>query len=150
QELRIGTDLDIGGVAAVAFEAPDEARRRLGQGVDPVQRRHERGDVGRIRWRHQPPDIELGDMPVHLSSPLVAASVAQQKGAAKAAPSVSDMPAGSERDPDAVAPVAAAPMLAPDEMLARAPAPAVGMHHQAPFGVIAIVMADMPALAGAI
>src|SRR6185437_12936054 len=88
-------------------------------------------------------------MPIHCSSRYAPASVAQQKGAANAAPSVFDNPAGSERDPGTVPPIAAAAMLAPDEMLAVPPAPAVGMDHQAPFRVIVVTMAaDVPAFAG--
>src|SRR6185312_2006825 len=127
-------------VAAVAFEAPDKTRRYVGQRVDPVECGHELGDLGRIDRRQQPPDIKLCDMPIHCSSRYAPASVAQQKGAANAAPSVFDNPAGSERDPGAVPPIAAAAMLAPDEMLAVPPAPAVGMDHQAPFRVIVVTM----------
>ena len=50
-------------------------------------------------------------------------------------------------DPDAAMPVSPARVFVPNVMLVRTPDPAVGMNHNAPFGVVHVITMDMPALA---
>src|ERR1700749_407964 len=52
----------------------------------------------------------------------------------------------SELDPDAVAPITAAGVLAPCGLLFRSPLPVVFMNHEAEFRLVVVVVADVPAL----
>ena len=49
-------------VAAVAGQAPDEARRAIGERVDLVEPRHEAGQLRRIERRDEAGDVDLGQM----------------------------------------------------------------------------------------
>jgi hypothetical protein len=62
QHHRVVEGLDIGGVVPIAHQAPDEAGLGLRQGVDPVQIVHEVLQDRGVGRRHDPPDIDLGEL----------------------------------------------------------------------------------------
>src|SRR5262249_59927914 len=59
---RIVESMDGGGVAAVVLEPPDEARRVLGNRVDPVEIVDEVGHARVVERAADASDIELGEV----------------------------------------------------------------------------------------
>src|SRR3546814_17708714 len=65
-EVGVVGHLDIGGVAAVTLQAPDEAGTPVGQGVDVVETRDEAGQPWIVERRQGAPDVDLRLMqPLH-------------------------------------------------------------------------------------
>jgi hypothetical protein len=53
---------DRGSVAVLGLQPPDEARRRVGERVDPVKRGHEAGQRGGVQRRDGQRDVDLGEV----------------------------------------------------------------------------------------
>src|SRR3546814_7220602 len=70
-EVGVVGHLEIGGVAAVTLQAPDEAGTPVGEGVDVVETRDEAGQTWIVERRQRALDVDLHQMkprPRHLGS----------------------------------------------------------------------------------
>jgi hypothetical protein len=63
-EFRIIGEFDVGRVAAIGFEAPDETGTALGECIHLVEQRHEVGDARIIQGVERGRDIHLRNMPI--------------------------------------------------------------------------------------
>ena len=59
--------LDIGGIAGVGLQAPDEAGPLVGQRVDVIQAIDKLPDLGMVERMEEAPDVQLGEVEVHAS-----------------------------------------------------------------------------------
>ncbi len=57
--LRVVIPPEVGGVAVLGLETPNEARARLSESIDSVQLRNKTGDLRIVERRNQSSDIEL-------------------------------------------------------------------------------------------